>query len=338
VRFLVAQPGPAFAVADVHNGWCEALRELGQDVFEFNLDARLSFYNSVLLPDVDGQPKPALTGEQANELAVNGLYAAILKVRPHVLLSVSSFFTPPELLDIARAAGVKVVLLHTECPYENERQVQIGQHADLNIVDDPTGIEEFPPGTSYFCKAYRPSVHRPGPAEPDLASDLVFVGTAFPSRIRFLEAMDLDGIDVALAGNWTMLAEDSRLREYLAHEIGTCLPNEDTVRLYRSARVGINLYRREAQARHLSRGYSLGPRELEMAACGLFFLREPRPEGDDVLDMLPTFTGAGDASEQLRWWLAHPDQAEAAALKAREAIADRTFVRHARRLLRLLDT
>jgi hypothetical protein len=81
----------------------------------------------------------------------------------------------------------------------------------------------------------------------------------------------------------------------------------------------------------------MGPREVEMAATGLFFLRDPRGEGDEILDMLPTFASPEDASEQLRYWLAHDDERQALAGKAREAVADRTFHNHAATLLRLLD-
>jgi hypothetical protein len=75
-----------------------------------------------------------------------------------------------------------------------------------------------------------------------------------------------------------------------------------------------------------------------MAATGLFFLRDPRGEGDEVLPMLPTFSGPEDASEKLKWFLAHEDLRLDAAAKAREAVADRTFEIHAKQLLGLLES
>jgi hypothetical protein len=76
---------------------------------------------------------------------------------------------------------------------------------------------------------------------------------------------------------------------------------------------------------------------VELAAAGTFFLRDPRPEGDELFPMLPTFDGPADASEKLRWWLARDAQREKAAAGARAAIAGRTFEANARRLLQLLD-
>lgn len=334
----MAQPGPGYSVADVHAGWVEALKAAGQTVFEFNLDDRLAFYGSVLLPVSEGKFKRALTTDQSVQLAINGLYAAIMKCRPHVLLVVSAFFTPPELLQISRDAGVKVVILHTECPYENERQLALAPYADFNFVNDPTGIEAFQAvaPTEYLPHAYRPSVHCPGDPLPELACDLTFVGTGFPSRIEFFEQMDLDGIDLVLAGNWALL-DQHPLASRVPHDLDDCLDNDRAVDLYRSAKVGINLYRREHNEHDSAEGWAMGPREVEMAASGLFFLRDPRPEGDEVFDMLPTFSGPEEASELLRWWLRHDGYRETAAQKAREAISDRTFDRHAARLLRLLE-
>lgn len=337
MRFLVAEPGPHFSVQDVAAGWIEALVAAGQDVHRFNLGDRLTFYNTVVMPTGDGLFVPPLSPEQATETAVNGLYASLMRTRPHVLLLVSGFFIPPELPRIARAAGVRVVFVATESPYEDGRQTALAEQCDLTILNDPTNLARFPGGTQYFPHAYRPSVHRPGAAKPDLECDLGFVGTAYPSRIAFLESMDLAGLDVLLAGNWQALDEDSPLRKYLAHDDTDCLDNESTVDVYRSARVGLNLYRREAETDAQAAGWAMGPREVEMAAAGLFFLRDPRPEGDEVLSALPTFTDPAEASEQLRWWLARPGARAGAVAKARAAIEDRTFDQHACRLLRLLE-
>lgn len=339
MRFLVAQPGPAFSVHDLYVGWTEALRAAGQQVFEFNLHDRLTFYGSVFVEAGEGRFRRALNQEAAADLALNGLYAAILKIRPHVLFIVSGFFATAHLMDVARAAGVTVVLVCTESPYEDDRQLVQAGHADLVLLNDPTNIEQFRAvaRTEYFHHAYRPAVHHPGPAEPKLTCDVAFVGTGYPSRVEFLEAMELDGLDVLLAGNWQLLAEDSPMRAWVGHGFEDCCDNDDAARIYRSARTGLNLYRREASAPELVDGWAMGPREVEMAACGLFFLRDRRGEGDELLPMLPTFDSPAEASALLRWYLDRDDIRTELAGKARQAVADRTFDAHAARLLRLLD-
>lgn len=339
MKILACHPGPNFSVHDVYVGWVEALRDLGQHVVEFNLADRLAFYETALLEVGDGMFRQALPPDKAAELAINGLYATLYKTRPDVLLGISGFFLTPELLDLVRATGTRVVLVHTESPYEDKRQLALAPHADLNLVNDPINIEAFAAvaPARYVPHAYRPATHHPGPATPDLACDLGFVGTGYTSRIDFFERIDLTGLDVLLGGNWKNLADDSPLRKHVAHDLEECLDNHRTAEVYRSARVGINLYRREAEHVDLIDGLAMGPREVEMAACGLFFLRDPRPEGDEVLSMLPTFATPEDASEQIRYWLDHEPERDKLAAQAAEAVAGRTFTNHAAALLRLLD-
>ena len=53
--------------------------------------------------------------------------------------------------------------------------------------------------------------------------------------------------------------------------------------------------------------------------------------------MLPTFSEPGELGELCRWWTSHDDQREAAAVKAREAIAGWTFDARVEQALSLLD-
>ena len=346
MRWLVGHPGPNFSVADVHNGWVEALRGLGEDVIVFNLDDRLKFYDAALAETGHfndlGNPmlRKMLTHEQAIGHAALGLLDACYACWPDVVLLVSAFFTPPDMLKLIRYRGHKVVLLHTESPYQDTEQLVRAAYASLNLLNDPVNIGQYRDlgiPAEYMPHAYRPGLHRPGAARPELVCDLAFVGTGFNSRMAFFEQMDLDGLDVLLAGYWKELADDSPLRKYVGHDMEEYLDNDSGAEVYRAARAGINIYRREAEDEHAGEGWAMGPREIEMAACGLFFLRDPRGEGDEVLPMLPAFDGPGDASEKLRFFLAHDGLRWAAAREARAAIADRTFEANAKELLRLLD-
>jgi hypothetical protein len=339
MRFVIVHPGPSFSVADVYTGWAEALTELGHQVIQFNLDDRLTFYANAYFNISEGTFRRAVDNDTAVELAVNGLYSTLYKARPDVLLVVSAFLVPTTLLDLARGRGSRVVVLHTESPYEDTRQLGVAAHANLNLINDPVNIDAFRAvaPTAYLPHAFRPVLHQPGPVDPKLAADLAFVGTGFESRIAFFEQMDLAGLDVLLAGNWNRVGDGSPLRRYIGHDVKECLDNTETARIYQSARMGLNLYRREAEDGDSAAGWAMGPREVEMAACGLFFLRDRRGEGDELLPMLPTFGSPAEAGELARWWLVREDARADAAGKARQAVADRTFVNHAARMLRLLE-
>lgn len=353
MRWLVIHPGPSWSVADVFNGWVEALDGLGEKVFAYDLDNRLQFFTAALFEtgntDANGyaELRRACTNEQAIAMAAENIGSVVMNCRPHVVLGISAFFTPPPILQAIRAAGVKVVLLHTEAPYQDDEQLVRAAHADLNLVNDPVSISRYREhgAAEYMPHAFRPQVHHPGAVRADLKSDLCFVGTGFPSRQRFFEAMNLDGLDVLLGGGWPGLPEGSPLRKYLLDpeqrdlsvENMRCLDNEDTAEIYRSAKTSLNLYRREGEDTWDGQAWAVGPREVELAACGLWFARDPRGESGELFPMLPSFTDPAEAAELIRWAVAHDQEREKAAAAARAAVADRTFEANAKRLLKLLD-
>lgn len=243
-----------------------------------------------------------------------------------------------------RLRNFKTVILHTESPYQDDEQLERGSLADLNLLNDPVNIEAFRQvgPAQYMPHAYRPALHhsRTGPLDPAKASDLCFIGTAFKSRIEFFEAMDLDGIDLLLGGNdWGSVTPESQLAPFIGSGLGNpdCVDNAQTAELYRHAKTGINFYRREAEESWGGEAWAMGPREVEMAACQLPFIRDPRGEGDEVLPMLPVFSSPEEASEKLRWLLGHDPEREKLGRLAREAIADRTFENNARRFLKLVE-
>jgi spore maturation protein CgeB len=327
----------------------EALRGHGQAVQEFNLGDLLIFYDSAYLmtgtqsPQGMEQFRKAFSHEAAIHASVDRMICTIWKFQPEVIFIVSGFFLSHEMYNVLRRRGYKTVLLHTECPYEDGVQLERAARVDISLLNDPTNLESFRKASThaiYMPHAYRPQLHRPGPPVPQLINDLSFVGTGYASRIKFFEAMNLDGLDVFLAGNWEQLDDTSPIARYLAHDKGECLDNDQATLVYRSSKCGINFYRREIDAEDkysTQTGWAMGPREVEMAACGLFFIRDRRPESDEILGMLPAFSDPDEATDLVRWALANPTKTGELATKAREAIADRTFANHAKQVLALLD-
>jgi hypothetical protein len=345
MRWLLIHPGPSWSVADVHNGWAEALRSAGEQAEVYELDYRLRFYKSALAETGElkecGCPgvRPYVDREQAIQLAVDGILGAAYRWWPDVVFCTSAFFLPPWLLEVLRARGHKIVMLMTESPYQDDFQLKMAAYANLTLLNDPVNISAYRAlgAAEYMPQAYRPSVHYPAPAGMPPVYDFAFVGTGFPSRVRFFSRMNLGGLSTRLAGLWMDLPEDSPLRDWTTTESDDCVDNTDTADIYRQSKTGINIYRQEAEDGHAGEGWACGPREIEMAACGLFFARDPRPESDALFPMLPSFDGPEDASEQIRWWAAHDSLRSEAAGKARAAVTGRTFENNARELLRLLD-
>jgi len=207
-------------------------------------------------------------------------------------------------------------------------------------LNDPINMhayEDLAPHVYYSPHAYDPDVHKPGKPYKPWIGDVGWVGTTYPSRREFMRKVDWSGLKVRLGGNWSWVDADDVLPPYLIHKRKDCLDNEDTVLLYQSVKATFNTYRKEAQHEDLELGWAIGPREVEACATGLLLAREPRGEGDDLLKMCPTFTEPEELGELLRWWCANDGPRERVIAQAREAIADRTFENHAKKLLTILE-
>lgn len=333
----MVEPGPSFSVADVHRGWRKALSR-DHAVVNYNLGDRLTFYASAHIEGPDGEWVRAVSADDAKRLAMQGVEASALRWWPDVVIFTSAFYVTADQLDLFRSRGMKVVVLHTESPYEDDRQLAIAPHADLNVLNDPTNLSTFEMVSEavYLPHSFDPEIHTPGPGVSDLKSDVCFVGTGYPSRIEFLEAVDWSGLDVILAGNWQALSDDSPLAPFVLHDRDACWANEEAVDLYRSTKLSFNLYRAEANMPTLAAGWAVGPREVELAAIGTFFLRQSRGESDELFPMLPTFSTPAELGDLCRWWATHDDERADAASAARQAVDGWTFDRRAEQLLELL--
>lgn len=335
MRVLVVHPGADCSVSDVHDGIVSGLRQNGVQAESFNSNDRMYFFIHAHVPDRNGNLKPAFNELEAVHLTSEQIIIEAYRYWPDVIVFVSGFFVDPGILPMLRSRGHHLVLWCTEAPYEDDKQLRIAHHFDTVILNDPLTIDEYrkiTPRVWYLPHSYDPKRHRPGRPRREFASDFGWVGTGFPSRVKFLEQVDFDGIDVCLGGNWQFI-EDSPVNRWVRNPHGRkWMLNNETVAVYRSTKVGANFYRTENTSGH-DDGWAMGPREVEMAATGLFFLRDARPEGDAVFPMLPIFHGPEDFGDKLRWWLKYDDIRALAARNARAAIADRTFKATTGRLL-----
>lgn len=342
MKALIVHPGPHFSVADVYDGLIKGLRANGVEVGILNLDDRIEFYSRAHVERDNGEFIRAFEMQAAMKMAAKGIEVVCYEWWPDIVIIVSGFYVPPEVWAILSRRPHHLVYWCTESPYEDDRQARAARYADTVILNDPTNIDQFRaeinPNTHYLPHSYDPDRHKPGPIEPGLVSDFAFVGTGFPSRIEWLEQVDWSGINAVLGGNWRELTAESPLNKLLLHPPEQCMDNATTSKVYRSTKASINLYRKEHSDDAHADGWAMGPREVELAACGTFFFREPRGESDEILSMLPTITTPQEFAGQLRWWLEHDTERAAAVAAARTAISDRTFTNTAARLLRLIES
>lgn len=356
IRILMVHPGPDFSVADVFNGWKKAFTKMGHEVGTYTTNERLSFYGQIMLPDFKGPVRPstgehfwkrAMDNDSAVAASMQGLTHELFVSWPHLIFFVSGFFVPAWLLDTIRSRRMRIVILHTESPYQDDEQLMRAQYAHLNLLNDPVNLEEYAQiaPAMYMPHAYDPDVHYPGEGNEDI--DFSFIGTMFDSRREFFEGFirkfdddELKSMKIAMGGSgWDGHHLDgSPLLSMLGHDRSHSVDNTETADIYRRTKVGMNFYRRESEDNHVGEGWAMGPREVELAACGVPFIRDSRPESDEVFgDILPSVHTTWEAAELLRMYLRDETARRAAGQRAREAIKDRTFDNHATFLMHQME-
>lgn len=332
MKALVLGAGAGWSTKDVENGVVDGLRAAGIAVGRYAYEHRLAtsadylryVHRRAKRQDATA-PAPSAADVQLHAL-VDVLPRALAHDVDWVVL-ISGMFVPDGFLDVLRRV-VPVALLLTESPYQLAEESRWAAYADLVWTHERTVVptlQAITP-THYLPHAWRAGLHDV-PATADVpAHDVVFVGTGFPERVAFLEAIDWTGMDLGLYGGWPV-AETSPLAPFVR---GGITDNRTTTALYQRAAVGLNLYRQSADwtgTTRITHAESLNPRAYELAACGAFHLSDARAEVGEVFgDAVPTFRTPDECAALLRRWLADPAGRAAQGARLRAAVAGQSWI------------
>jgi len=342
LRILLAHPGASWATADVFLGLQSGLKYHDEaDVYSFRLDQRFAASQSALywLWRTKKKTEPNLSPPNPADLSYHASLGALeMALRNHVdvVIVVSAMLFHPDVLIMMKQAGLKVVVLFTESPYDHESEMKVAKIVDGGWTNERSSVPSLRtvnPRFGYLPHGWNPMVHRTDlPIDDSVpAHDVVFVGTGFRERYRFFNSIDWTGINLGLYGTWNQKLLNKQVRQYL--HAGP-LENSRATLLYRRAKIGLNLYRVSQgwgpDAPQIAHAESINPRAYELAACGTFCLSDYRLESAEVFGgLVPMFRSPIEAAALIRCWLADEAgrQSIAAALPARVAEAswiDRT--------------
>lgn len=355
-RLLAIHPGADYSTADVFTGMVPALRRAGHEVLEYALNERLDDAALYLLarherlskhqPDL---PKPTLP-DAIYRAAMESVIVA-LRTEPDWVVIFSGMLYHPDYLVLLRRAGIKAALLLSESPYDDAEQARMAPYAEMVFTNERTSVDflrAFNVDTHYLAHAYDPERHQPGPHPGDEAlpaHDVVFVGTAFQERIELLAAVDWTGIDLGLYGMWELLEAEcnaehaAKLRPFLR---GGVVDNARTAGLYRRAKIGLNLHRQSRgfgfEAPRILHAESVGPRALELAACGVFQISDHRAELADLFGPnVPAFRTSAELEALVRRYARDATARRQHALSCRLLVAPHTFDARAAQLTEILE-
>lgn len=334
MKALVCHPGASWATHDVYAGAVEGLRAAGVHVCEWRLDGRIERWHSFLhylwrkqkkATPATAWPKP--TSADSLHMATTGLIERALEKGCTELIVVSAMFLPPNKIELAKRAGLRVWLLCTESPYDMADELRLAALVDGVWTHERAALPEFArvnPRAAYLPHAWRLGVHdAPASASPGPSCDVLFCGSLFPERLKWFEAVDWTGIDLALYGTTELIPARSPLRQFAR---GGLVRNDQLVHLARRAAIALNFFRQPPEGRPAE---SLNPRLVECAAAGVCSVTDGRAEVTEIFgDAVPVFRSPEEAGALIRALLADPARRRACAQQAQAAVQGATW--HAR--------
>lgn len=316
MRILFVHPAVSMSIADVARGYRSALERQGHDVADYSLMNRFAYHMKALPPEV--QNNAIVLSRVASENVVN----EAMYHRADRVIIVSGLNLHPIALWSLGKVGIPVNVVLTESPYDDDPQAQ---WADLSHTDSKADISVFTNdaysaqtrGWHFLPPSFDPAVHRPSPVIEEHACDVLMVGTGWPERQAFLEAVDWTGINLRLRGVWLTVDADSPLHKFYQPGV---VSNDYVASMYGSAKICINFHRKHPHA------VTPGPRCYEIAACRGFQLSDPRPGLLDLFgDSVPTFNSPQELGNLIRFYLANEHKRRRLAMESWERVQSETF-------------
>lgn len=346
MKILLVHPGATWATADVWRGYRKALQRAGHEVIDYALAGRIVAAGGWLNYSWKKSGLPKERKPTRNDI----LYAAgvfvlekALHHRVDWILVISAMYLHPEAIVLLRRAGLRVAMIMTESPYDDEGQKRVAALANCIFTNERTSVDAFREvchSSHYLAHAYDPEVHQPHAVNGDTpAHDVVFVGTGFQERCEMLRAVDWDGIDLGLYGSWMLLGGRNQLRQHL---YGGVIDNRQAADMYQAAGIGLNIHRTSTRwgrdAPRVNGAESVNPRVIELAAGGVFCLSDWRAEMSDLFGYyVPRFSTGEEMGELVHHYLGAPEERREIAERMRQDVQGQTFDVRATQVVEALE-
>lgn len=348
MKILFVWAAAEFSIMDVARGYRDAFVRAGHDVADFRLYERYKFIEASL--NNTGARAQLNTGHafemEVSKIASEGVIVEAMKRKPDLVFIVSALGFHPnglwllktwnEQLQAGGDPGFKIAVLFTESPYEDKPQANFASLCPAMTVFCNDKTSAIARGWNYLRHAHDPRVHRPVEPDVEQACDVLMIGTGWPERQQLFEAIDWTGINLRLAGIWPGLRGDDCVSPLKDVYREGCIDNEHTPPIYCAAKVNVNIHRAGLTA------YSVGPRVIELAACGAYQVTDYRPELDDLFETaggglgIDTFSTPQELEAVIRAALADPGMRHARAAFQRSRVARDTFDQRLTEIFRVL--
>lgn len=302
-----------------------ALRSMGHVVEEFDAPAFHGAFSAL--------PNLRVTASRLEQLE-----GSFLQVISQAILAKVETFEPDLVLALAQAPMSRTLLrrlkregIPTAMWFVEDHKIFTYWRAFAPLYDVFAVIQRSPfleelaaigqPNAVYLPMAALPDFHRPQELsaleQRTFGADIGFLGAGYPNRrvaFRPLAHRDFKIWGTEWDGESQLAANVQRG--------GARISAADSVKIYNATRININLHS-SVQARDLvPQGDFVNPRTFELAAMGAFQLVDTRACMVDMFasDELATFSSAAELYEKIDYFLQHPEERAAYAVRARQRV------------------
>ena len=347
---MTSEPLRSLVVLPMYGGslpigrYCaRALTELGHTVRVFDAPALHPAFTGLSRLDLTPARKSALEADFLQVVA-KAIWAQVEELEPQFVLALAQAPMSHRLLQKLRRAGVRTAMWFVE-----DYRIFTYWQAYAPLYDLFAVIQKEPflaelaavgqPHALYLPLAALPEFHRPlalSPAEQrEYGSDIAFLGAGYPNRR--LAFRPLAGRDFKIWGS------DWEGENLLARNIqrgSSRISEEESVKIDNAARVNLHLHSSVSAKELVSHGDFVNPRTFELAAMGAFQLVDRRSLMDGLFapDELATFDTPEEFYRKIDHFLAHPEEREAYARRARaRVLAEHTYEQRMKTLLAAME-
>lgn len=321
-----------------------ALTSLGHTVRVFEAPALYPAFTGLEKLDLTPARKTHLETDFLQVVA-KAIWAQAEELEPQLVLALAQAPMSRNLLQRLKRADVRTAMWFVE-----DYRLFTYWQAFAPLYDMFAVIQKEPflselaaigqPHAMYLPLAALPEFHKPlelTPAEQrEYGSDIAFLGAGYPNRR--LAFRPLAGRDFKIWGSdW----DGENLLAGNVQRHGSRIGEEESVKIYNAAKVNLNLHSSVSAEDLVSCGDFVNPRTFELAAMGAFQLVDRRSlmEGLFSPDELATFASPEEFYQKIDYFLAHPEERESYARRARvRVLAEHTYEQRMTTLLSAMET
>lgn len=335
-KILLVYPGCGGGALAITKHCEQALKRLNIPFESFDFNEERDFFFDIFSLSKNNRPdfyKELNPSYHSAQLANQKLIVAVLALKPEIVFVNYGLLLFSQTLKLLHELKITTCCWFGDDPAALEHSKEISPHFDLFFTHEPATMavhQRLGARVRHLPYACNEKIHRLiklTPQEENLLSEISFVGSYTPHRESILSS--LADFDLKIWGDgW----EESTLRNLVK---GSGVSQEQMVKIFNASKISVNIHRE-----NMAGGGGLNCRTYEICACGALQIVDERSDLLTFFDVgkeLLIFKDKEDLREKVRYYLKNPGQREKIANAGHRRVADYTYLKRVREILREVE-